>query len=90
MLQDFEKEAINNLPKNFNKSEEVLDYNYMSSVRSEFSINMARKLIRGAIFLNILSMFFVFATGIVYISKPAPKIYVSTPSGKVYILDKLN
>lgn len=90
MLSEKEKKDIEGLPKKFNINHEATDYNFMASNRSDFSREMSRKLLRGAIFLNIMSLVFVVLTGIVHLTKPSPKIYVSTPSGKVYNLPKLN
>lgn len=89
MLNEKEKEAINSLPKNFNIVHENLDYNYMSSVRADFSRGMASKLLIASILLVSFSICAVIGASIVYLAKPKPQIYVSTPSGKIYKLEQL-
>lgn len=89
MLTEQEKKAIESQKVGFNIVKENVDYNYMSSRRSEHSRFFASFLLKISIYCNILALFLIVATLFVYIKKPMPEIYVSTPLGKVYKLERL-
>ena len=77
------KEEIKNLPKNFNIIKENDDIDYLASRRVEITKYWIPKILKGILYLNIISVSLIFLSTLFLLTKPQPKFFGTTPNVKV-------